>query len=296
MSTSRFTAWLGVVLALFAAPGCTRCAGPPQPDSWGTETCAVSALDAGCATVARARPECVTDSTRLCALAPGEGPVDGGGILSGEVVDGNTLDFPKLPGAAVLAWVPGAREATRAVSANDGSFSFSVPLGLPVFFRADLPGYLPELHAATVTQERRRRVMDVDLRKPPFFDAVLKPLGRKFEGEKGLVVVEFIGARGVAGPSATLSAKSDPPFVFDAPFLAGGAKPVTSPELLAGGEGLLVFTGVEPGLTTVRYRTPEGLECRSHATVEGWPVRPGVITQIDAVCSGPLAITEAVDR
>jgi len=147
---------------------------------------------------------------------------------------------------------------------------------MTVFVRPEEPGYVMEQH--TVTVPATGWDVPLDLRHP---GALARLLGdaTDWDPARGMIVLEFVGDRDLAGAGARTLPAAPTSLVYDerGRFVAGD-------RLVPRGHRLLVLAGVT-GEVQVEVLAPPGLRCAPQATgMTRWVVEPGVLTQIDVEC------------
>lgn len=214
-----------------------------------------------------------TCTPATCASAPCR-PLP---ALSGEVIDGDSRDFPHVADADVVVSVAGIEEKTHTRTDAGGHYAFLVPPGVPLFVRVDREGWVTELHGVTVPATGWD--VPLDLRHASTFDGmcgVCRPQDRA----RGMLVFEFLGVDEPAGIGATVTPGGDPPAVFDREW-----RPALSDRLLPGGRELQYFPNLAAGTVRLELLAPPGVRCAVQAAgIVDWPVGPGVLTQVDVEC------------
>ena len=218
------------------------------------------------------------DLARTCRqLECGTPPCAAFPVLSGEVVNGDVPEFPRVPGAIVTVALPDLATQVATPCAGDGRFHVAVPADVLAHVRVDAPGWVSEWHAVQVPADG----WDVPLDLRHFTALAAKfPPGPTQNPQLGMLVVEFLGLTDLRGIGVAVEPTGAPPFVFDAQWRAHPA-----PLLGAGDKELQFFGNLPPGEVKLRYLTPPGVTCRAQArSLAAWPVQPGMLTQVDAEC------------
>jgi hypothetical protein len=233
-------------------------------------------------------PACAGDPPPLCAGAACAPMLrcPKRAVLWGQIIDAtaDAWPFPGIAGGTVAAWYPGQEDRALVVEADAaGVFGFLVPTERPIFYEGRRQGFYSELHAASVPGGGFR--MDLDMRTPEALSQIFSRTPNKvLDPRKGIVAIELIDAVG-GGEGATLEPRGDPPVVIDAPFNKDWNL-VESDKMIPGGEQLVLYTNVPVGESRIAYFAQAGTTCTARAPgVERWPIRAGVVTQVDAVCT-----------
>lgn len=198
-------------------------------------------------------------------------------VLSGEVVNGDTLQYPRMAGVPVTVALADGSTSAVAPTDADGHFWFRMPPNSQAFLHADLPGWVQELHAVHIPPAG----WDVPLDMRHFATLANKmPADVHPDPHLGMIVVEFLGLADLQDVRAAPQPPAQASVVFAADWHSRQAD-----RLQKGDRELQVLVNLPPGPVQMQFDARPGVRCHAQVGEIAWPAGPGILTQIDAECA-----------
>ena len=198
--------------------------------------------------------------------------------VTGTVTAASVEEGVTTPVAGASVRVVGT--SNTATSDAQGDFSIMAPIGTVVFLNT-AEGNWGSLFAENVPAGGLTD-LDVEVIPDALVGEVAAALEATVDESKGLVAVVFDDTTTEGGETASISANSELPFVFDAP---PDEAPVESFTLIANGGSEVLFLNTDVSASvTVTAMSSTMNPCPLEFPGVTYPVQAKVLTEIDVVC------------